>query len=488
MPDEPASKRRRLDEDGPVNTPADFVSTFLPTPVTENGPGVDGYGFENMDPFLSPATASSWPFDEFAHDPDYLASQEALRSLLFTTARSVAPTRAGTPVDGDEPAGVVNIKQVLSKGRRVQYLKNYMSQVAPWLDMFDSKRAFGIQLPALAKESPPLLYAILAIGARQLERKEKTQSSFDSLELYQEAIRLLTPLLSARDTQVIAACVILCCLEMFSASAQDWRHHLEGCAAVFEAFGVNGFSDDILQAVFWCYARMDVCGALISDGTESTLLKPSQWLPVGMTEDTAESLFRNAPSPDMYANFAVYLCAKTCELISDRNKYVELGTENGCDAPNFQQRWSQLWVQLCNWALYRPKEMLPIVTTNTMPFPHILFAHWAAISSNQLYHTSCVLLLNANSKQKIALGSSHTASLMWHVKRICGISLTNPHEGCLNNAIQPLWIAGRLLSHSSEQALVVKTIRHIEVLTGWTATWRIRDLESTWGYKVRLEA
>ena len=122
--------------------------------------------------------------------------------------------------------------------------------------MFDSKRAFGIRLVAAAKDSAPLLYSILAIGARQLERKEKTQSSFDSLELYQEAIRLLTPLLSARDTQVIAACVILCCLEMFSASAQDWRHHLEGCAAVFEAFGVNGFSGDVLQAVFWCYVRM----------------------------------------------------------------------------------------------------------------------------------------------------------------------------------------------------------------------------------------
>lgn len=87
--------------------------------------------------------------------------------------------------------------------------------------MFDSNRAFGIQLPAMAKESPPLMYAILTIGARQLERKEKTQSSFDSLQLYQEAIRLLTPLLQARDQHVIATCVILCCLEMFAASAQD---------------------------------------------------------------------------------------------------------------------------------------------------------------------------------------------------------------------------------------------------------------------------
>jgi hypothetical protein len=131
--------------------------------------------------------------------------------------------------------------------------------------MFDSNRVFGIQLPALAKESPALMYAILAIGARQLERKERIQSSFDSLELYQEAIRLLTPLLQARDTRIIASCVVLCCLEMFAASAQDWRKHLEGCAAVFDAFGVNGFSGDVLQAVFWCYARMGKYTVYIAD-------------------------------------------------------------------------------------------------------------------------------------------------------------------------------------------------------------------------------
>lgn len=97
----------------------------------DRDPGEDVEG--NVDPFLSPATVSSWPFDPFANDPDYLASQEALRSLLFTTARSAAPTREGTPVDDEEPTNQgVNIKQVLSKGRRVQYLKNYMSQVAPW--------------------------------------------------------------------------------------------------------------------------------------------------------------------------------------------------------------------------------------------------------------------------------------------------------------------------------------------------------------------
>ncbi|CAI6334422.1 unnamed protein product [Periconia digitata] len=482
MADEPTSKRRRFTHDQTGSE--DYLSPLLhhhQTPTVETMP----HAFDNIDPFLSPAT--SWGFDEFAHDPSYLASQEQLRSLLFTTARSAAPTRAGTPVELEENAYETSfdIKQVLANGRRVQYFKNYISSVAPWLDMFDRDRAFGIQLTALAKESPPLLYAILAIGARHLERKEKTQSSFDSLELYQEAIRLLTPLLQARNTQVIAACVVLCCLEMFSASAQDWRRHLEGCAAVFEAFGVNGFSGDVLQAVFWCYARMDVCGALISDGTETTLLSPARWLPENTPEDCVETLFRDSASPDMYANYAVYLCAKACELISDRNKFIELGQENGCDTDSFNNRWSRLWDQLASWFFYRPKEILPVNTIDATPFPQIFFTYWAAISSNQLYHTACVLLLSANPQRKALLEQSSTSSMLWHAKRICGISTTNPHEGCLNNAIQPLWIAGRLLSHSSEQALVVKTIRHIEAMTGWTATWRVRDLEQTWGYKVR---
>lgn len=123
--------------------------------------------------------------------------------------------------------------------------------------MFDSQCTFGIQLPALARDFPALSYAILAISARQMERKQGIRDSFDSLVLYQEAIRLLSPLLlQGRDPKVVAACVLLCCLEMMSARAQDWRRHLEGCAALFDAFGIHGFSRGVLQAVFWCYARM----------------------------------------------------------------------------------------------------------------------------------------------------------------------------------------------------------------------------------------
>jgi hypothetical protein len=129
MTDKPVSKRQRFSQYEPAQ---DNFLTFQSTPDAE---GHAAFGFDSIDPFLSPAT--SWGFDEFAHDPNYLASQEELRSLLFTTARSAAPTRAGTPTsedhEHDSGEASFNIKQVLVKGKRIQYLKNYISQVAPWV-------------------------------------------------------------------------------------------------------------------------------------------------------------------------------------------------------------------------------------------------------------------------------------------------------------------------------------------------------------------
>ena len=69
-----------------------------------------------------------------------------------------------------------------------------------------------------------------------MERKEGIQDSYDSLELYQEAIRLLSPLLQMHGPKVVAACVLLCCLDMTSARVQDWRRHWGRWAAHFDAF------------------------------------------------------------------------------------------------------------------------------------------------------------------------------------------------------------------------------------------------------------
>lgn len=474
-----------------------------------------------MDPSLLSAQAAfsrSLPPspDDYATNPTFLASQEELRSLLFNTAQSTHPTRAPSPdsggagyvpevVDGVGAAaastsGQNQMKRILGTRKRVEYLKNYIAKVATWLDMFDSSRHFGIYVPALAQTQPPLLYAILALSARHMERLSGSASlrrgskqdqhypaSCESLELYQEAIRLLTPKLPERSPHILTCCVILCCLEMMSASPQDWRRHLEGCATLFDSFDVNGFSGGLMQAVFWCYVRMDLCGALISDGTEGTLLALRKWVPSGISEDDVHDLFMAHRSPDMHANYAVYLCSKVCELLSDRTKYAELGVDNGCTGPVYALRWKRLWHELSLWHDERPSELLPVKMIgqkSDKPFPEILFVHWAAISSNQLYHTACILLLNSRPKT-LRLDPLPVNNPLWHARRVCGISMSNPHEGCLNNACQPLWIAGRMLGHHSEHSAIIELIRNIEAQTGWGMYWRIRDLEEAWGYRTR---
>lgn len=70
--------------------------------------------------------------------------------MLFTTAQSAAPTRVASPdvqgqVQGqDHDVGEqpqererMPMRPALSNGRRVQYLKNYVGQVAPWVSELD---------------------------------------------------------------------------------------------------------------------------------------------------------------------------------------------------------------------------------------------------------------------------------------------------------------------------------------------------------------
>jgi hypothetical protein len=91
-----------------------------------------------------------------------------------------------------------------------------MYELTKQLDMFDNHRHFASTFPQMAKSAPHLRYSILALSARQMERKHGEKSQSESLSLYQEAIHLLLPELESKSTPVIASCVILCVLEMLS--------------------------------------------------------------------------------------------------------------------------------------------------------------------------------------------------------------------------------------------------------------------------------
>lgn len=463
--------------------------------------------------FLSPSTASNGSFlltDDYAANPRFQQLQTELRSLLLVEARSSNPTREHTPEPhtsppptqslGLEERVVLNNKLRIPQNRLAKYLTIWTAECAPWLDMFDQARHFGLKVPVLAQSSTAVLYALLALSARQAERRgTMEESTMDSLSLYSQAISSLSSSLSSRQPDVAVTACILCVLEMMSVSPHNWRRHAEGCATLFQAMQIHGFSGGLLQAIFWCYARMDLVSVIVADGAERTVLPIDKWValegPTPLSENstlqqrliTDAFLEKGQQIPDMHANYAVYLCARTYDLLAQRTRYSELGENNGCTDDAFEYLWLELWDKLQEWFYKRPAALLPIKATGAINqgsgFPRILFAHWAAISSTQLYHVACILMLDIKPFRGHFSGRELSHKPLWHARNVVGISLTNEHKGCLNNAIQPLYVAGRLFTHREEHIVISKLLSRIEARTGWGSRWRIRDLEVAWGYR-----
>ncbi|KAA8649635.1 hypothetical protein EYZ11_002659 [Aspergillus tanneri] len=361
--------------------------------------------------------------------------------------------------------------------------KNWLEEIAPWLDKFDNQCHFQNTLPIMARSQDHLRYAILALSARQLERKDPTLPTERSLMLYHQAIHLLLPKLPSRSTPVIASCVVLCVLEMLSCAPKAWSRHLDGCAGLMEAVGINGIVGGVEQALFWCFARMDVCGGLIS--SIKTLIPVHHWVP-GIDLDTDIGLFHSASAFDTYANQAVYLCAQALDILAPSYPFGRISSfrGRGSSLPDrtFTERWLALSKYVENWHTQRPDEMKPVMhmpSSPTSPFPTILFANPAAISGNQLYHTASMLMLQAR-----PLGirlDPKPQSMLWHARQVCGISMSNDRHGAWTNSIQPLWIAGQWMSHESEHRVILELLERIEKESGWPTQWRAEDLKEFWG-------
>ncbi|RQM07791.1 hypothetical protein DH86_00004015 [Scytalidium sp. 3C] len=123
----------------------------------------------------------------------------------------------------------------------------------------------------------------------------------------------------------------------------------------------------------------------------------------------------------------------------------------------WRSRWTELLDHLDDWYHKRPEEMKPIFTIPApedgqgSPFPTILYGNGPAVSGNQLYHTATLLMLQEKP------------------------------NGLQVQRKQPLWIAGKVMSHPSEHRAIVNILERIQRETGWQTSWRREDLETWWG-------
>jgi hypothetical protein len=206
------------------------------------------------------------------------------------------------------------------------------------------------------------------------------------------------------------------------------------------------------------------------------LIPALNWTPKSSIAEAAE-LFRRSQGIDMYACFAVFLCAQVLELFASDDSDAE-----------FTQRWNELFAQIQEWHNDRPWEMRSILSrpaptdsgsSTASPFPTLLFSNPPAVSGNQLYHTAALLMLQKMPRRPVL--PPKVRPILWHARRICAISICNTHHGCWTNSIQPLWIAGQVMSHHVEHTAILQVYERIEKETGWGATWRAEYLKAHWG-------
>jgi len=469
----------------------------------------------------SPGTTTYLDDSVFLPGSAYLDAHSTFRSHLIQEVRSNVPTREVTPDAARVGQGwrgvqenyaedaarhvtetsldttsineqeAANIPQPqLSPEDDFELWKNWLDEVAPWIDKFDPERHFQRTLPIMARSHDHLRYSMLALSARQIERKNNSKHTSRSLALYQTAIQLVLPQLHTRSTPVIASCVVLCVLEMLSSSAKAWHQHLDGCAHLLEAVGINGFSGGVDQALFWCFARMDVCGGLIA--SSKTLIPVEHWASSGMGLDADVNRFRSVGDYNVYACEAVYLIAQILDLLAFHSNLAgRVGATPHAPTETdaaYSARWTRLWHHISTWYTTRPAEMLPIssftpptssFTPPTSPFPHLLYSNPAAMSGNQLHHTACILMLRHKPPNTTVTPKPN--SIFWHARQICGISISNDDHAAWTNAIQPLWIAGQWMSHESEQKAILQLLEKIEKQSGWSTKWRAEDLKEFWG-------
>ena len=236
----------------------------------------------------------------------------------------------------------------------------------------------------------------------------------ESLALYQQSIHLVTHELRSMHTPLIASCVLLCVLEMMSSSPRDWARHLDGCSSLIKAAGISGESGGIEQAIFWCFARMDMWGSFLTD--TSLKIPTSLWF-----FPDVERFRHDLSAYDQYANLTVFLCAKSLDVLSGQGRIGDT---------SYSKRWRTTFDLLETWYDERPPEMRPILASTDGDkaagnFPMVLFSSPSAISGNQLYHTAALLLLQG--KPNDVKIKSHK-SLFWHARNIIGITAANPSQ------------------------------------------------------------
>lgn len=259
-----------------------------------------------------------------------------------------------------------------------------------WLqvDICDTKRHFGIEVPKRACHSPLLAYSIIALASRSLCAISGTDDSKPST-YYSHALQILIPVLGgpieALNEEVLAAIVILRQYEEMTGKHKqhnkrhkkekrkpcvansssrkpadsDFGVHLSGSSKLLNSMFSLASKGGLGEAASWVVLRQDYWVALVR----------SQPMSINLDTYRGSSSFTR-PEPECLANRAVFLCAQAITYafqpaaVRDTERYDRLNRELGSWLTSNPWHADPLWVE-------RPHDS----SANGSAFPTVWMTH-----------------------------------------------------------------------------------------------------------------
>ncbi|KAF4968886.1 hypothetical protein FSARC_3785 [Fusarium sarcochroum] len=307
--------------------------------------------------------------------------------------------------------------------QEASYLHHFSTYLARWLDCTDASRQFTLNVTALAKSSPILLYAVISYSARHL-------GDSNTADRFQEkCIELLIPLLSteiiANDETILCAIVILRVCEQLSVTeiGSDQERHLTGLSALLKTSQgrqVDPSAPTLSQAAFWVYVRQCLYNACVNQQAPNLdfelVLIPPPLVVEGQAVDVK--------SETAWANTMTWICATVVH-------FCFRGSALYSESSTRMQKWYELSEAVDNWNNTKPSTFDPIWSGESNPganpFPEIwLTADWHVMAFG-FYHLARMLLEVYRPSPRFAIRNVQRVmpesdeSIMEHARALCGV-------------------------------------------------------------------
>ncbi|KAH8660274.1 hypothetical protein BX600DRAFT_513893 [Xylariales sp. PMI_506] len=378
----------------------------------------------------------------------------------------------------------------------VELLKHYTTVVAPWLDVFDLERTFGLLVPRLAVDSPCIMDGVLHLAAASSRSEVKTTER-----------RAIGPLLFLALAQppdkdsglsalrIVASVLLLKARVFIQEEPDDWEPCLQGGGAPF-GFDKYSFTDPVPRRVWNSFvaliSRTEIAYCLIKETGPA--------MDTDFLRDTIMSRSATQVTPAAQSSLDASICclallADVMKLVlppSEREETSNKPDNSTTPVAPLSEKWKALLAELLRWYTSRPPELQTLVELEgwEAAFPSVIFTNSAGIWANVIYHTVMLLLLNHRPRsvsmaewQKSAAVDKGHFSPLWHARRVCGIALgTDPEltrcwDPCMIAAFS---IAARRMTHPAQQRDLVACLNRVKA-AGWRVDSVIQGLHEEWG-------